>query len=223
MSYKIPHKSYVVLLSISIAITICSFFVQHSQWNTIVASIGASGIASVFVAWMLDVRATKIRAIDNKEKEDALMNQFVRIYRRLLWETANQCYGYHSEDESRSFSSWLSLLSSVESVCPEEGQKSMRSRCLYISANLENLQRQIEIFRSENATLVFAGFHNYEQALEALDTIWIHCWGTLKQLETGNYKVFCETTYLLYADFISAFPQYKNRFPTEYSVQTFAP
>lgn len=223
MSNKIPNKSYIILLSISVVITFCSFFVQESRWNTIVASIGASGIASVCVAWLIDARATKIRVIDNKAKADELMNQFVRIYRRLLWVTANECYGYFCRDECRSFQSWLSLLCSLESVSSKEGQKSMRTRCLRVSANLENLQRQIEIFRSQNATLIFAEFPNYEQALEALDTIWIHCWGTLKCLETENYKAFCETTYIIFTDFINAFPQYKNHFPVEYSVQTFAP
>jgi len=77
MSNKIPNKSYIILLSISVVITFCSFFVQESRWNTIVASIGASGIASVCVAWLIDARATKIRVIDNKAKADELTSRFL--------------------------------------------------------------------------------------------------------------------------------------------------
>lgn len=223
MKYKTPHKTYVILLLISICIATCTFFVRESSWNTIVASLGAGGIASVCVAWLIDIRNTKIRAIDNKEKAEGLMNQLIRIFRRLLWVTANECYGYRVKGESRSFQSWLSLLSSIESSCPKEGQKSMKTRCTRVSANIEVLQRQIEIFRSQNATLIYSEFPNFEQSLDALDTIWIHCWGTLNQVETEDYKAFCETTYILYTDFINAFPQYKNRFPTEYSVQSFTP
>ena len=93
---------------------------------------------------------------------------------------------------------------------------------MHISANIEVLQRQIDIFRSQNATLVFAEFPNLEQTMKTLDTIWIHCWGTLKQLEMENYKAFCETTYVLYTDFVNAFPQYKDHFPTKYSIQSIA-
>lgn len=223
MSYKTPHKTYCYLLLFSLAVTGCTFFVRDSNWNTIVASVGAGGIASVCVAWLIDIRNTKIRAIDNKEKAEILMSQFIHIYRRLLWVTANECYGHYEKGESRSFQAWLSLLSTIEPLCPKEGQKSMKTRCSRVSAIIELLQRQIEIFRSQDATLVYAEFPIVEKSIETLNTIWVHCWGTLKQLETENYKAFCETTYILYTDFINAFPQYKKHFPTEYSVQTFVP
>lgn len=223
MKYKTSHKTYVILLLISICITTCTFFVRESSWNAIAASLGAGGIASVCVAWLIDIRNTKIREIDKKEKAEELMNQFVRIYRRLLWETANECYGYCSKGENRSFESWLALLSSIEPACPKEGQESMKRRCKRVSANIEILQRQIEIFRSQNVTLVFSEFPNFEDFLDAMDNIWIHCWGTLNQVETEDYKAFCETTYILFTDFLNAFPQYKNCFPTVYSIQSFTP
>ncbi len=222
MNYKTPHKTYFALLILSFFITGCTFFVQNSSWNTIIASIGAGGIASVCVAWLIDIRNTKIRALDNKEKAEELMQQFIQIYRRLFWVTANECYGHYEKVESRSFQEWLSLLSTIEPLCPKEGQMSMKTRCKHISANIEVLQRQIDIFRSQNATLVFAEFPNYEQTMKTLDTIWIHCWGLLMQLESENYKAFCETTYILYTDFINAFPQYKDHFPTKYSIHSIA-
>lgn len=220
MKYKIPHKTYAILLLVSVLITACAFFIQNNASNAIVASLGAGGIASVCVAWLIDARNTKIRTIENKEKAQELMKHFVRIYRRLLWETANECYGFCCKDELHSFQEWLLMLKTLEPRCPKDGQKSMKTRCTRISASIENLQRQIEIFRSQSATLVYAEFPNVEQSIEALDNIWVHCWGTLKQLETENYKVFCETTYILYTDFITAFPQHKDDLPDKYSVNS---
>ena len=63
MKYKIPHSLYIILLLISIAITALTFFIKDPAWSTIVASVGAGGIASVGVAWMLDYRKTKIHVI----------------------------------------------------------------------------------------------------------------------------------------------------------------
>lgn len=220
MNYTTPHKTYILLLFSFLFITVCTFFVRNSSWNTIVASIGAGGIASVCVAWLLDIRNTKIRAIDNKEKAEVLMQQFIQIYRRLLWVTANECYGHYVKTESRSFQEWLSLLSTIEPLCPKEGQMSMKTRCMHISANIEVLQRQIDIFRAQSATLVFSEFPDFEQTMQTLDTIWIHCWGTMKQLEMENYKAFCETTYIIFTDFINAFPQYKDYFPIKYSIHS---
>lgn len=39
----------------------------------------------MFVAWLLDIRNAKIMAIENKRKTEAIMNQFIQIYRRMLW------------------------------------------------------------------------------------------------------------------------------------------
>ena len=73
MKYKIPHSLYIILLLISIAITALTFFIKDLAWSTVVASVGAGGIASVGVAWLLDYRKTKIQAIENKARHEELM------------------------------------------------------------------------------------------------------------------------------------------------------
>ncbi len=113
MKYNPPHRTYILMLVISLAVTSCTFLIHNDSWKTIVASIGAGGIASVGVAWMLDIRSSKIRAIEDNRKNEIIMNQFVGIYRRLMWVTANECYGFYEENENRSFQSWLSLLSTM--------------------------------------------------------------------------------------------------------------
>ena len=218
MKYKIPHLLYVALLLISIAITALTFFIKDPAWSTIVASVGAGGIASVGVAWLLDYRKTKIQAIENKARHEELMRQFIRIYRRLMSNVASECYGLCSKDEQKSFHFWIQLLSSNVGCFPKEGQHSIKRRCTFISSTIESLQRQIEIFQSQSATLIYQDFPDLEQTLQFFELLWVHCWGTLKQLEIGNYKVFIDTTYILYLDFINEFPQYKDDLPDEYSI-----
>ena len=218
MKYKIPHLLYVVLLLISIAITALTFFIKDLAWSTIVASVGAGGIASVGVAWLLDYRKTKIQAIENKARHEELMRQFIRIYRRLMSRVAGECYGLCDKDEKHSFEFWIQLISSNADYFPKEGQHSIKRRCTFISSTIESLQKQIEIFQSQSATLIYQDFPDLEQTLRFFEILWVHCWGTINQFEIENYKVFIDTTYILYLDFINEFPQYKDDLPDEYSI-----
>ena len=218
MKYKIPHLLYVLLLLISIAITALTFSIKDPAWSTVVASVGAGGIASVGVAWLLDYRKTKIQAIENKARHEELMRQFIRIYRRLMSRVASECYGLYGKDERHSFQFWIELLSSKVNSFPKEGQHSIKRRCEFILSSVESLQKQIEIFQSQSTTLIYQDFPDLEQTLQFFELLWVHCWGTIKQFETENYKVFIDTTYILYLDFINEFPQYKNDLPDEYSI-----
>ena len=218
MKYKIPHLLYVLLLLISIAITALTFFIKDLAWSTVVASVGAGGIASVGVAWLLDYRKTKIQAIENKARHEELMRQFIRIYRRLMSNVASECYGLCDKDEKHSFQFWIQLLSSKVDFLPKEGQHSIENRCTCILSSVESLKRQIEIFQSQSATLIYQNFPDLEQSLQFFELLQFHCWGTIKQFETENYKVFIDTTYILYLDFINEFPQYKDDLPVEYSI-----
>ena len=146
------------------------------------------------------------------------MRQFIRIYRRLMSNVASECYGLCSKDEQKSFHFWIQLLSSNVGNFPKEGQHAIKRRCTFILSSIESLQRQIEIFQSQSATLIYQDFPDLEQTLQFFEILWTHCWGTLKRLETEDYKGFVDTTYILYLDFINEFPQYKDDLPDEYSI-----
>lgn len=218
MKYKTPHKTYILLLVLSILITGIPFLVEDNPWSTIISSIGTGGIASVCVAWLLDDRNTRNRNNENKKRIEIILTQIVQAYLRLMWVTANECFGLCSKDEFHSFQGWLIILISNISNCPEKGQASIISRCNGIAGSIISLQRQIEIIQSQSMTLIFEDFPDVEKSLQKLGIIWIHCWGTIKQLETDNYKGFCETTNILLTDFINAFPQYQENFPEEYNI-----
>lgn len=209
---------YFILLIASVSITALTFVIKDTSWSAVIASVGAGGIASVVVAWLLDYRKTKTQAIENKARHEELMSQFIRIYRRLMSRVASECYGICDKDEQHDFQFWIQLLSSKVASLPKEGQHSIERRCSFISGSVESLQRQIEIFQSQSATLIYQDFPELEQTLQFFEILWIHCWGTLKQFETENYKAFVDTTYILYTDFINEFPQYKDDLPDEYSI-----
>ena len=162
MKYKIPHKLYFSLLIASVAITALTFFIKDASWSAVVASVGAGGIASVIVAWLLDYRKTKIQAIENKARHEELMRQFIRIYRRLISNVASECYGLCDKDEKHPFHFWIQFLSSKVDSLPKEGQHSTKNRCAHILSSVESLKRQIEIFQSQSATLIYQVFPDLE-------------------------------------------------------------
>lgn len=220
MKYKIPILTYIVMLLFFLLITLCTLFIINDSLNMILVSIGAGGIASALVALILDIRNTRIRKIEDQRRYDEIINQFVRIYFRMMSSTAHVCSSFCDKEEYHSFQNWLSLLSLKSLSFPKQGLNSMERHCNGISGAIVSLQRQIESFQSQTTTLIFGDFPNLERTQQELELLWIHCWGTLKMLENKDYKGFCETTYILYTDFINAFPQYQNRFPAEYSIES---
>ena len=86
-------------------------------------------------------------------------------------------------------------------------------RCERLSGNLVALQKYIDNFQAQSATLILNGFPGIEDILAFFELQHLHAWGSLKQLEDGNYKVFCDTTYILYKEFLDKFPQYRTEFP----------
>ena len=153
MKSKVPHLLYITLLAVFFIITGSSFFISCSRWNNIVVGIGSGGIASVIVAWLIDFRNNKKQEIESKAKYEAIIMQFVDIYKRLLWVTANEC-NISIEGEEWSFYDWLQFLKDIASNCPKDGQQSMNTRCSRISSNIVLLQEQIKTFQLQSVTLI---------------------------------------------------------------------
>lgn len=159
MKSKVPHLLYITLLAVFFLITGSSFFISCGHWNNIVVGIGSGGIASVIVAWIIDYRNNKKQKIESKAKYETIILQFVDIYKRLLWVTANEC-NINTEDEEWSFYDWLQFLKDIASNCPKDEQRSINTRCSRISSNIVLLQEQIKAFQLQSATLIFEDFPN---------------------------------------------------------------
>ena len=206
---------YLILFVLSCAIVFGSFWISNESWNTIVASIGCGGIASVFVAWLIDWQNHRNKKAENNKKFEMILHQYVNLYRRLIWTALNECYGLYQKGEKHNLKEWLSILSDETKYSPSQ-KASIKRRCERLSGNLYAIQKYIEEFQGQSATLILNDFPKIEEILLFFEVQHIHAWGSLKQLEDGNYKAFCDTTYILYNEFLEKFPQYKSEFPELY-------
>ena len=215
---KSMHRLYLALLALSAATVLLSFYIPTASWNAIVMSVGCGGIASVMVAWLIDLQNHRNNKAENEKKFEIILRQYVKLYRRLVWSTINECYGLYRDNEERSLEEWLTILSDEKRyVNIPQRYSTMQRRCERLSGNLISLQKYIENFQVQSATLILSGFPEIEDILEFFEMQHVHAWGTLKQLEDGNYKAFCDTTYIIYKEFLEKFPQYKSEFKECYS------
>lgn len=75
--YTTEKMLYLFLFLLSLTIIGLSFLIgENSRWFTIVAGFGCSGIASVLVAWLLDVAACKRKEVSNTELLDHMFAHF---------------------------------------------------------------------------------------------------------------------------------------------------
>lgn len=211
------HRFYLILLVLSIVIVLLSFCCP-SFWDDIIMSIGCGGVASVMVAWLIDWQNHRNIKEENKKKLDIILCQYVKIYRRLVWSTINECYGLYQDDEARSLREWLAILSDEKRyVNVSTKHSTMQRRCERLSGNLIALQKYIENFQVQSANLILNDFPDIENLLTFFEVQHVHAWGTLKQLEDENYKNFCDTTFIIYKEFMEKFPQYHTEFMEKYS------
>ena len=215
---KSMHCLYLGLLVLSVATVLSSFLISLPSWSAIVMSVGCGGIASVMVAWLIDFQSHRNNKAENKIRFEIILRQYVKLYHRLVWTTINECYGLYSDHKERSLQEWLAILSD-EKRYPDMPQRhsTMQRRCERLSSNLVELQKYIENFRVQSATLILNDFPEIESILSFFELQHTHAWGSLKQLEHGNYTTFCETTYILYKEFLDKFPQYRTEFSELYS------
>ncbi len=206
---------YLILFALSCIIVLCSFLISNESWNTIMVSIGCGGIASVFVAWLIDWQNYRNRKIENEKKFEMILQRYVNIYRRLVWTTINECHGLYQKDERHNLREWLSILSD-ETRYSQFQKVSMERRCERLSANLYVIRKYIEEFQGQSATLILNDYPRIEEILSFFETQQVHIWGSLKQLEDGNYTIFCDTVYILYNEFLEKFPEYKSEFSEQY-------
>lgn len=212
------HYVYFILLVVSCAVVSTSFWISETSWNAIVMSIGCGGIASVLVAWLIDWRTCCYRNAENKKKFEIILRQYAKIYRRLVWIAVNECHGLYHDNEKRSLEEWLTILSDKKRyVDIPTKQSSMQRRCERLSGNVIAIQKFIEDFQAQSANFILNDLPDIQNILTFFEIQHVHAWGTLKQLEDGNYKVFSETTYILYKEFLEQFPQYKSEFPEKYN------
>lgn len=208
---------YGMLAAFSVAVVLLSLLIPSPTWNAIVMSIGSGGFASSIVAWLIDLLNQHNKKKEDEKKFEIILEQYVKLYRRLVWTTVNECYDLYHDNNKRNLYEWLSMLSDesrYKNVL--RPQETMQRRCEYIYGTLVALQRFIENFQVQSATLILNNFPEIESILSFFELQHIYAWGSIKQYESGQYKDFCMTTHILYKKFIEKFPQYQNEFTDAY-------
>lgn len=218
---KTNHTIYISLLVGAILVTACSaWFSSTSIWFTIVVSIGCGGVSSVLTAWVIDWRNYHASQKENSIKYKRILRRYVSLYLRLLWNTSNESYGLTDTSVERSFKEWLDLVGNEKNYQYVDSHGTIKRRCERIAGCVQQLNDFLVEFSSQSATLIMSDFPKIEKILDFFEVQQTHCWGTLKQLEIGEYKFFCETTFILFREFLDFFPEYKPLFPEKYSRYT---
>lgn len=215
---KPAHGMYTFLFCFSMGITFLSQFVANNYLYTILLSIGCGGIASVTIAWLIDIRNFRQARKENNYKFSLIMNGYVQLYKRLLFVAANECCGLYHDEAERSFEEWLKMLCNEERYL-RKGAPTMGRRCEFLAGTVHAIQEYLERFQAQSAVLILGGYPNIDKMLDFFTIQHIHCWGTLNLLRAGNYKAFCETTNILYVEFIKMFPEYSQEFPQKYNIE----
>ena len=192
---------------------VCTFL------SNVFLSIGCGGIASVVIAWLIDIRNYRQTKKENECRFSLIMKEYVNLYKRLLFVAVNECHGLYRDKEPRSLEEWLSLLCD-ETKYSLMSKPIMAQRCERLSGTVYAIQNCIDRFRSQGSVLILSGYPNIENILDFFETQQIHCWGTLNLLSTNNYKDFCRATCILYSEFIKLFPEYVKEFPSKYNMET---
>ena len=214
---KPAHALYAFLFCISVGTTILSQFSDGNFLYTVLLSIGCGGIASVSIAWLIDFRNYRQTKKENDCKFSLVMDEYVQIYRRLLFVTVNECHGLYHDQEERSFKEWLGILCD-ETRYSLHDPPAIDRRCERLSGTVHAIREFLERFQLQSAVLILGGYPNIDKILKFFAVQRVHCRGTLNQLSMGNYKAFCDTTYILYTEFTKMFPAYSKKFPEKYNI-----
>lgn len=215
---KPAHGLYIKLFIVAVVLTGTSLLPIGNFFSTVLLSIGCGGIASVIIAWLVDIRNYRLTRKENEYKFSLIMEECVHLYKDLLFVAVNECHGLYHDKEKRTFKAWLDILGdNANCHCRTNDTMDRRFQCL--SARISAIQNFIERFRSQSVTLILNGYPNIKNILNFFEMQNVHCWGTLNQLNMKNYKAFCDTTNILYKEFTEMFPEYTKEIPEQYNME----
>lgn len=207
-----------MLLISAVVLTVFSTFLESAIFSTILLSIGCGGIASVCIAWLTDIRNYYQTQKENQCKFELIKEEYIQLYKELLYWAVSECHGLYHDQEKRSFDEWLSILSD-ENRYRYQTVDTIQRRCESLGRKISEIQSFIDRFNAQSAVLILSGFPNIQKIKRFFYIQHLHCRGTLNLLEGSYYKDFCLTAYVLYKEFIQNFPEFKNEFPEKYNIE----
>ena len=224
---KPAHIVYLLIILASVGISGLSTCITSTFWNTVMLSIGCGGFSSALVAYFIDIRNSSVIKKDNEAKYKLIKKQYERLFRRLIFEAANECHGMCDETEIHTFEEWIYMLRDY--ACTSKNKVAVIKKCKHLSGILSQIKHESEQFQMQATTLILNNYPDIDKALKFFESQRIHAWGTLQQLNDGNYEAFCETTVILYNEFVKYFKICTTNgnkgveivFPDKYNTQTF--
>lgn len=166
---KPAHRLYALLLITSIGITALAALPHGTFWTTVLLSIGCGGIASVGVTWLLSIRDFRALKKENAYKFACILEQYVYLFKRLLFVAANECHGLCHDQTERPFRDWLTMLCDEKNDHgTSKSDTDMARRCERLSGTIEEIQKFIERFQAQSASLILSGYPNIDEILRTI-------------------------------------------------------
>ena len=117
--YRIDHKLYFLLLCVSLLITfIAAFIPVNCIWFTIFTGIGCGGIASVCIAWLIEIENCKKRNLMNQELIDKVFDFFDMSVLNEMSSIIAEC---HSRNEQIDLEKGYTLSEIADLIDKEDG------------------------------------------------------------------------------------------------------
>ena len=161
------NKLYIWLLLTAIALTWMSLTVkEHSAVFTIWTSITCGCIASIIIAWLIDVANCRQVTRKNKENREALFANLYNVFDNGLQLLVFEVAGNERCVDSKKWYVWIDLADKQTQADSELVPKYIRNLIVFF----DDVAEQVFAIKNQEALLLDAGII-YQEDIQALSTI----------------------------------------------------
>ena len=115
-SFKANHLLYVGLFLLFLAISLISLLISmDSPWFTLVTSFGCGGLASVFVAWLVDMAICKINNNKAKLYQKEIISELISSFETGIQPFIFECelLDKRCKQQSKTWNEWIEVSHSL--------------------------------------------------------------------------------------------------------------
>ena len=191
---SIPNNMlYLMLLIGATVLTALSLFVEESKAAyTIWTSISCGAIASVLVAWLIDVANCRREMKKILKNRETLFANFYHTFSNGIQLLVFECACIDKCNDSKRWYEWVSVSYELATLYPDHISSLLRSLMIFI----DDVEEQIIAIKGQEATMLDAGII-FQDDIEALSTM-------------KNLCDFSKTTYNSKISNIECFEQIKT-------------
>lgn len=185
---------YLLLLVAAIIVILLSLAIPtECPWFTIVTGIGCGMLASVIVAWLIDIVNCKKQADDVKRKQDLIFNEYKSSIERLRLRIAHTAKLRAKDDGEHTLCEWLKILLDINLYSNNENPESSRASTYQMIVNqLDMLLPSLESLKKQYPLLVEADVVNDSKFYACIDVQISACEEAKKFCESPKARIDCE-------------------------------